>query len=810
MGVCTGDSKKKENKNIKIDDFYLSGILKGKKRKPEDPIEPPKEEDKSQNNKVDTNANPEKGEEKNKMEHDNNTIENEENKLDNIEPVTKKPEDEKNDDKDKNDKINYNIFIFQEDSQNPESKSKELEHNSKYENFDINKNYYLICPDCKFYITNINSVEFDNNTNDFKFKYKCLCELSETDYQEKYFHSIISENKLNCDEHNSELKYICENCKKQICIECKDTSHLEHEINTIINNEVITDSIMDNISDKKDIFKGFDLIEKIFNFYKNYESTPKLPENEIEVKEEKKSSKHSENISQKYKENEQELEKVSNNFINNRENLPEINDDNLGENNEENKNIIESENNKDKDKNTKEEINEERISQEENIKNSIKLDNPKKESNQSNQKKDEDLNNVENKIYTNTINENENDTNKLIENNNNDLIKDGDKKKLKNESDNTEVMNCFKKSFNFNINNDANNENINDKRNEIFNSNIKEKDIDKIKKVEININVNNSEVNQNKNNLFSKNDIKPYINEQNPQKILNQYKNIKTLKGHKNIIDTIIKLSSGYIATGSYDKTIRIWDITKNEEEALIDIKKSNGNIFCLLEIKPNLLYAGNSENKIDIYDLNEKKDDPDSSLIGHSLWVTSLVKCDEKYFASSSNDARIIIWDSDTNIKIRELLGHTDCILTMILLKNGYLCTGSADKNIRIWNWENGNCLFFFQAHDNWVKCLLQFNDEIFLSGSDDKTIKIWDMNLNILGVLKGHKHSVRTFCKIGENYFASGSFDKTIKIWDFKEKKCIQTLVGHESNVICILNDDGKLISCSRDNSIKIWEEI
>ena len=76
-----------------------------------------------------------------------------------------------------------------------------------------------------------------------------------------------------------------------------------------------------------------------------------------------------------------------------------------------------------------------------------------------------------------------------------------------------------------------------------------------------------------------------------PKAYLREYKNTKTFieeeekdkkkdkeKGkekNNGRVVTLIKLESRYIAAGSYDSSIRIWDTKKNGKEALIQIKYS-------------------------------------------------------------------------------------------------------------------------------------------------------------------------------------------------------------------------------------------
>ena len=310
-----------------------------------------------------------------------------------------------------------------------------------------------------------------------------------------------------------------------------------------------------------------------------------------------------------------------------------------------------------------------------------------------------------------------------------------------------------------------------------------------------------------------------YLENKNPEIKVeknNKFSCMATLTGHTNKIVSLIELESGKLVSGSYDNTIRIWDIKEKSGNELI-INETE-RILSLLEFEKNKILSGTGDNSINLWDL-ENPEKMIYSFKGHELWVNALVKCDSNYFASASNDSKIKIWDYYKRECISTLKGHVDCILSLILLKNKNLCSGSADLTIRIWDWTQSKCVSILKGHTRWVKCVLELDNGILVTGSDDKTIKLWENEFNFK-TLEEHAHSVRTFCQINKKYFASGSFDYTIKIWEIDTWTCVQTLYGHELNIICLValkhqNENGNeengsnelIASCSNDKSIKIW---
>ena len=307
-------------------------------------------------------------------------------------------------------------------------------------------------------------------------------------------------------------------------------------------------------------------------------------------------------------------------------------------------------------------------------------------------------------------------------------------------------------------------------------------------------------------NTESKSKITPdNVNSTNNANNFNGYKCINEIQGHQEKIACVIMLSSGKVASGSYDCTIKIWDIDTSE---CITTINENGNVFCLLEFENNMLLSGTSSNTIQLWDISSFRAQNLFSFEGHLLWVNCLVKCSNKIFASCSNDHDIRIWNYYERKGINILTGHTDCVLALISLKDGRLCSGSADLTIRIWNWELNSCDMILKGHSKWVKCLCELNNGYIASGSDDKLIKIW-FNSECLINLSDHSKSVRTICQLSDGNLASGSFDRTIKIWDVNSFSCIETINAHNGNIITIINFKDGFISCSNDRTIKVWKK-
>jgi WD40 repeat protein len=228
------------------------------------------------------------------------------------------------------------------------------------------------------------------------------------------------------------------------------------------------------------------------------------------------------------------------------------------------------------------------------------------------------------------------------------------------------------------------------------------------------------------------------------------------------------------IASGSWDKTIKIW----------------NGRTLELLR-----------------------------TLEGHSGYVYSVDwNHDDRRLISGSADTTIKIWDGLSGELLKTLEGHSSSVYSVAWNPvDSRIVSGSVDKTIKIWNGITGVLMKTLDSHSKSVTSVAWNHDGIsILSRSDDTTIKIWDSsNGNVLKTLSdGLLATVQSVVwNSDSSKFASCSFDKTVRIWNADTGDLLSSLEGHLEvvNWITWSHDDRKIASSSwNERKLLIWDAL
>ena len=132
---------------------------------------------------------------------------------------------------------------------------------------------------------------------------------------------------------------------------------------------------------------------------------------------------------------------------------------------------------------------------------------------------------------------------------------------------------------------------------------------------------------------------------------INKVKCIDTYKGHTDMINCLVKLSNNdyLFASGSNDKTIKILEFNYNPElksNKIKLIKNLTGHedgIVCLIQLKDTRLASGSYDFSVRLWDVKDYT--CNQILLGHKNTVFSLCQLKDGRLVSGSADKTIKIW---------------------------------------------------------------------------------------------------------------------------------------------------------------------
>ncbi len=318
--------------------------------------------------------------------------------------------------------------------------------------------------------------------------------------------------------------------------------------------------------------------------------------------------------------------------------------------------------------------------------------------------------------------------------------------------------------------------------------------------------------------------------EKKPQPSQGIWRCLHTLSGHSEMVRSVaINLDGQTIASGSADKTVKLWNLKTGE---LLRTIKENSSAVLSVAFSPDgqTLAAALWEGKIKLWDvcrgtLHQTFED---ALLNLPVGYVTFSPDGHTLASGHTLDAKINLWDLGSGKVRYTLRAHGWEVKSAAFSSDGQiLVSGGLDGAIQIWNWRTGILLRTLNrpSPSDFVASFVSFfdysvggiwsvavspNGQILASGGSEQPIMLWNAGTGRL-VRTFTEHSARvnsvTFSPDGQT-FASGGDDETIKVWNFHTGELLQTL-GHLGPVKSIaFSADGRfLVSGCDDTTIKVW---
>jgi guanine nucleotide-binding protein subunit beta-2-like 1 protein len=230
------------------------------------------------------------------------------------------------------------------------------------------------------------------------------------------------------------------------------------------------------------------------------------------------------------------------------------------------------------------------------------------------------------------------------------------------------------------------------------------------------------------------------------------------------------------VLTGSRDKTLIIWKLTRDAEQFGF----------------------------------------PRKSLTGHNHFVSDVVISSDGQFAlSGSWDSTLRLWDLNFGTTTRRFVGHTKDVLSVAFsADNRQIVSGSRDKTIKLWN-TLGECKYTIDesGHTEWASCVRfspNATNPIIVSGGWDKLVKVWNLsNCKLRNNLVGHTGFINTVTVSPDGTLcASGGKDGTARLWDLNKGNPLYSLEAGDVIHSLSFSPTRYWLCAATQNGVKIWD--